>query len=486
MTECAAVIAGGGPTGMMLAAELALAGVEAVIVERRTSQELDGSRAGGLHSRTIEILDQRGVADRFLAAGQTHPNLGYGGTFLDMADTPSRHNYLLALWQKDFEPILAEWVAELGVTTLRGHEVVGFTQHDDGVDVDLSDGRTLRGQYLVGCEGARSVVRKTAGIEFAGLDASMSWMIAEVTFDDDPQLGFHSDELGRHAIGPRGDGSFGVVLVDRSVERSSDATESELREALVGVYGTDFGLRGANWISRFSDMSRQAVDYRKGRVLLAGDAAHVHPPMGGQGLNTGVQDAVNLGWKLAQVVRGTSPEALLDTYHRERHPVGARVLHNTMAQVAAGLPDERHQALRDSLNDLLAMDEPRRHVVAMISGLDVHYDLGDGHPLLGRRMPDLDLETADGATTVFAFLHDARPMLLDLGASGGFDTSPWTDRVRLVEATSDGTLELPMIGEVAAPRAVLIRPDGYVAWVGDLENPELGPTIDRWFGAATP
>jgi 3-(3-hydroxy-phenyl)propionate hydroxylase len=208
--------------------------------------------------------------------------------------------------------------------------------------------------------------------------------------------------------------------------------------------------------------------------------------MGGQGLNTGVQDAVNLGWKLAQVVRGTSPEALLDTYHRERHPVGARVLHNTMAQVAAGLPDERHQALRDSLNDLLAMDEPRRHVVAMISGLDVHYDLGDGHPLLGRRMPDLDLETADGATTVFAFLHDARPMLLDLGASGGFDTSPWTDRVRLVEATSDGTLELPMIGEVAAPRAVLIRPDGYVAWVGDLENPELGPTIDRWFGAATP
>jgi hypothetical protein len=260
----------------------------------------------------------------------------------------------------------------------------------------------------------------------------------------------------------------------------------ELRNALVAVYGTDYGLRRARWISRFTDMTRQATSYRRGRALLAGDAAHVHPPHGGQGLNTGVQDAVNLGWKLAQVVKGTSPESLLDTYEAERRPVGARVLHTTMAQVALSSPDDRHQALRDTMTELLSMDEPRRRIAGMVSGLDIHYDLGDGHPLLGRRMPDLDLHTADGPTRLFTLLHDARPVLLNFGELRNFDVSPWANRVRFVDARHTGVWELPVLGEIAAPPAVLIRPDGYVAWVGNLTDQELPGALVSWFGAATP
>jgi 2-polyprenyl-6-methoxyphenol hydroxylase-like FAD-dependent oxidoreductase len=484
VTEHAVVIAGGGPTGLMLAGELALAGVDVVIVERRASQDVDGSRAGGLHSRTIEVLDQRGIAERFLSAGQEHPAVGFGGAVLDISDFPTRHNYLLALWQSQFEPILAGWVGELGVPILRSREVVGFAPDDAGVDVEVSGGTSLRAEYLVGCDGGRSLVRKAAGIDFAGLDPSTSWMIAEVEMDEEPQLGVRREGGG---IGRAGDGGrFRVVLTEPHLEHAGDPGMGELREALVAVYGTDYGLRRAGWISRFTDMARQAVSYRRGRVLLAGDAAHVHPPQGGQGLNTGVQDAVNLGWKLAQVVNKTSPESLLDTYHAERHPVGARVLHNTMAQVALSTPDDRHQALRDTMAELLGMDEPRRRIAAMLSGLDIHYGLGEGHPLLGRRMPDVDLHTADGPTRVFTLLHDARPVLLNLGEPGGFDISPWADRVRLVDARHDGVWELPVLGEVAAPPAVAIRPDGHVAWAGALTDPELPQALATWFGAATP
>ncbi len=487
MTEHAVVIAGGGPTGLMLAGELALAGVDVVIVEPRASQVVDGSRSGGLHSRTIEVLDQRGIAERFLSAGQVGPGLVFSMILLDISDFPTRHNYILALWQSRFEPILAGWVGELGVPILRGREVVGFAQDDTGVDVELSDNRSLRAEYLVGCDGGRSLIRKAAGIDFAGLDPSTSWMIAEVEMDEEPEFGFRRDSVGTHAIGRREDGEpIRVVLTERHLDHTGDPTVDELREALVAVYGTDYGLRGASWISRFTDMTRQAASYRHGRVLLAGDAAHVHPPHGGQGLNTGVQDAVNLGWKLAQVVNKTSPESLLDTYHAERHPVGARVLRTTMAQVALSSPDDRHQALRDTMAELLSMDEPRRRVAAMLSGLDIHYELGDRHPLLGRRMPDLDLHTADGPTRVFALLHDARPVLLNLGEPGGFDISPWANRVRLVDARHDGVWELPVLGEIAAPAAVLIRPDGHVAWAGHLTNPELPQALATWFGAATP
>jgi 2-polyprenyl-6-methoxyphenol hydroxylase-like FAD-dependent oxidoreductase len=484
VTEHAVVIAGGGPTGLMLAAELALAGVDVVIVERRASQDLDGSRAGGLHSRTIEVLDQRGVAERFISAGQQHPAVGYAYIQLDITDFPTRHNYLLALWQRDFERILAEWVlGDLGVAILRGREVVNFAQDDAGVDVGLSDDTSLRAEYLVGCDGGRSVVRKCAGIDFPGFDPSISFMIAEVQMAEEPLVGIRPEGGG---IGPVnravGGNPYGVVLKEQHVEHTREPTLQDLRDALVAAYGTDYGVHSPTWISRFNDTTRQAASYRRGRVLLAGDAAHVHSPMGGQGLNVGVQDAVNLGWKLAQVVHRTSPEDLLDTYHAERHPVGARVLQNTMAQTALTNPDDRNQAARGTIVELLGMDEPRRYIAGMLSGLDVHYDLGDGHPLLGRRMPDLDVQTADGPTRVFALLHDARPVLLNLGEPGAFDISPWADRVRSVDASYDGVWDLPVVGEVTAPPALLLRPDGYVAWAGDVTDPELPRALATWFG----
>ena len=492
-TEHAVAIAGGGPTGLMLAGELALAGIDAVVVERRTSQDVEGTRAGGLLPRTIEVLDQRGIAERFLSAGYVVPAHGYGGIALDLSDFPTRHNYVLALWQSEFEPIMAAWIEELGVRIVRGCEVVGLAQDDTGVDVEVSGstqgaGRspgttTLRAQYLVGCDGGRSVVRKAAGIAFPGLDASTSWMIAEVDMDE-PQLGLHPHGGG---IGPvnrlEGGGPFGVVVKERHVTDGGKPTLTDLSEELVAAYGTDFAVRNPAWISRFTDVSRQAESYRSGRVLLAGDAAHVHPPQGGQGLGTGVQDAVNLGWKLAQVVNQTSPESLLDTYHAERHPVASRVLRKTMAQVALSTADERHQALRETMAELLTMDEPRRRIAGMLSALDICYDLGEGHPLLGRRMPDLDLETAEGPTRVFSLLHEARPALVNLGDPGRFDLSGWADRVRLVDATYDGGWALPVIGEIPAVPAVLIRPDGHVAWTGDPTDPGLRRALTTWFGA---
>jgi len=487
-TQHSVVIAGGGPTGMALAAELTLGGVDVVVVERRTGHELESSRAGGLHARTIEVFDQRGVAERFLAAGEVMQIVGYSQIQLDLSDFPSRHPYGLALWQSHIERIMGEWIAELGVAMLRGREVVGLLQDDDGVDVALGDGTALRARYVVGCDGGRSLVRKAVGIDFPGTDPTMSWILAEVEMDDEPEFGFRRDRIGQHAIGRRQpDEPIRLVLNERKVDHASDPTMDELRTALVAVYGTDFGLRRAMWISRFTDVARQAAEYRRGRVLLAGDAAHVHPPMGGQGLNIGVQDAVNLGWKLAQVVDGTSPEALLDTYHAERHPVGARVLRHTRAQVALNNPDVQHQAVIDDLAELLEMDEPRRRFAGMLSGLDLHYDLGDGHPMVGRRMPDLDLRTAagkdaDGATRVYELLHDARPVLLDLGAGGAADVAPDVGRLRRVDATYDGAWELPVLGAVAAPAAVLIRPDGYVAWAGDLPDPGLADALATWCG----
>ncbi|HLN40853.1 MAG TPA: FAD-dependent monooxygenase [Acidimicrobiales bacterium] len=478
MAKHAVAIAGGGPTGLMLAGELALAGIDVAIVERRASQELDGSRSGGLQSRTIEVLDQRGIADRFLAEGQAMQVQSFARIPLDISDFPTRHNYGLALWQSHFERILAAWVSELGVPIAREREVTGFAQDDTGVDVELSGGQSLRADYLVGCDGGRSVIRKAADIEFPGWDPSTSWLIAEVEMDEEPEIGMRAGG----GIGRADGGSVRVVLTEQHLEHTSEPTLQDLSEALIAVDGTDYGVHSPTWISRFTDMTRQAASYRKGRVLLAGDAAHVHPPQGGQGLNTGVQDAVNLGWKLAQVVSGTSPIGLLDTYHAERHPVGACVLHNTMAQVALSGTDERTDALRDTMTELLSMDEPRKRFAGMISGLDIHYDLGEGHPLLGRRMPDLDLVTADGPLRVFTLLHDAKPVLLNLGEPGGSDITPWADRVRMIDAEYVGLWELPVLGAVTAPGAVLIRPDGYVAWVGEGTGTRLHDALTTWFG----
>jgi len=480
MTNHAVVIAGGGPAGMMLAAELALAGIDVAIVERRASQDRDGSRAGGLHSRTIEVLDQRGIAGRFLAEGQTMQIQGFAGIRLDISDFPTRHNYGLALWQIHFERILAAWVSELGVPITRGCEVTGFTQDDGGVDVGLSDGQSLRAAYLVGCDGGRSAVRKAAGIGFPGWDPTTSWLIAEAKTTEEPVFGMRREGGG---IGPAGDGErIRVVLTEQPPVAGREPTLQDLSEGLIAAYGTDFGVHSPTWISRFTDMTRQAESYRAGRVLLAGDAAHVHPPQGGQGLNTGVQDAVNLGWKLAQVVSGTSPDSLLDTYHAERHPVAARVLRNTMAQVALTETGARTDALREIMTGLLGLDEPRKQIAGMVCGLDIHYDLGEGHPLLGRRMPDLDLVTSGGPVRVYTLLHGARPVLLNLGGPAGSGPTPWAGRVQLAEASYDGPWELPVLGEVSAPAAVLIRPDGYVAWVGDVTDPGLADALTTWFG----
>jgi 2-polyprenyl-6-methoxyphenol hydroxylase-like FAD-dependent oxidoreductase len=483
MTNRAVVIAGGGPTGLMLAAELSLAQVDVAVVERRADQTLAGTRAGGLHARTIEVLDQRGVAERFLSQGKTMQIAGFAMIPLDIADFPTRHNYGLALAQNQIERVLAGWLDELSVPIYRGREVTGFVQDEAGVDVALSDGASLRARYLVGCDGGRSSIRKGAGIAFPGWEPSVSYLIAEVDMAEEPVWGVRPGERGVNGLGKLGDTQrVRVVLTEREV-RDGEPTVEELRAALVAVYGRDFGVHNVTWLSRFSDMARQAASYRERRVLLAGDAAHVHSPTGGQGLNLGVQDAVNLGWKLAQVVRGTSPDALLDTYQAERHPIAARVLKNTLAQTALGRGDERTKALHERLSELLAMAEPRKRYAGMMSGLDIHYDFGPGHPLLGRRVPDLDLVTDRGPRRLFTLLHAARPVLLNLGDPDALDISAWADRVRWVNASYAGTWELPVLGAVAPPAALLIRPDGYVAWVGDGTEHGLRDALGTWFGA---
>jgi 3-(3-hydroxy-phenyl)propionate hydroxylase len=483
LTNHAVVIAGAGPTGLMLAGELALARVDVAIIERRDSQDLAGSRAGGLHSRTIEVLDQRGIAERFLSQGKIAQVGSFAMVSLDISDFPTRHNYGLALWQERIERILAAWVAELAVPIYRGCEVTGFAQDDTGVDVALAGGGSLRAKYLVGCDGGRSRIRKEAGIEFPGWEPSTSYLIAEVEMTGEPAWGIRHDGRGIHGLGRLEDGKrVRVVSSEPHVRKGDQPSVSDLREALIAVYGTDYGVHNVTWLSRFDDATRQAAAYRARRVLLAGDAAHVHSPSGGQGLNLGVQDAVNLGWKLGQVVNGTSPESLLDTYQAERHPIAARVLEMTMAQTALNRGDERTKALREAVAELLKMDEPRKRYAAMMSGLDIRHDLGTGHPLLGRRMPDLDVVTASGPRRVFTLLHDARPVLLDLGEPDALDIAPWADRVRRVDARHEGGWELPVLGAVTAPPAVLIRPDGHVAWVGDGTDHGLREALTTWCG----
>jgi 2-polyprenyl-6-methoxyphenol hydroxylase-like FAD-dependent oxidoreductase len=432
------------------------------------------------------VLDQRGIADRFLSQGKAMQIAGYAWIPLNMSDFPTRHSYGLALKQEHIERTLAGWVGELGVPIHRGRDVTGFAQDAAGVDVALSSGQTLRAEYLVGCDGGRSVIRKAAGIEFPGWEPSTSCLIAEVAMSEEAEWGLRRDGKGIHSLSRHEDGKHVRVLVtEQQVGRTDEPTLADLGEALIAVYGTDYGLHHATSISRFTDMARQAASYRERRVLLAGDAAHVHFPTGGQGLNIGVQDAVNLGWKLAQVVNRTSPASLLDSYQAERHPVAARVLKNTLAQSALlGRRDDRLDALRDTMSELLSMDEPRKRFAAMMSGLDIRYDLGDGHALLGRRMPDLDVLTASGPLRVFTLLHDARPVLLNLGEPGAFDdVAAWAARVQLIDGRYAGLWELPVLGAVPAPSAVLIRPDGHVAWVGEHgTHAGLADALTTWFG----
>ncbi|AXJ08633.1 hypothetical protein CFN17_02590 [Arthrobacter sp. PM3] len=487
------VIVGSGPTGMMLAGELRLAGADVVVLERRESQDLTGSRGGGIHSRTIELLDQRGIAGRFLAEGKTMQAATFGGTALDLSRLPTRHPYTLALFQNHIERLLLQWAGELGVPVRHGTEVTGVAHSDAGVDVQLAAAGPLRARYVVGADGGRSVLRRAADIGFAGPDATRSSLIAEVEVTGELPKAGKIDSRGVHGLHAMGDGTVRVVVTEAELGPATEPTLAELRRALVEVFGTDFGVHSPRWLSRFTDATRQAVSYREGRVLLAGDAAHVHSPTGGLGIGLGLQDAVNLGWKLGQVVLGISGEELLDTYHAERHPAGARALKYTMAQSLFQKADPRQEALRDLLDEVLRVDGAGTPIAALITGLDVAYDLGAGHPLLGRRMPDLDIVTPDGPVRVFELLHQARPVLLEFGGpeldaaawTGPAQTGPaQTGRVRHVQAKYDGAWELPVLGEVAAPTAVLVRPDGYVAWVGEDSAGGLTEALATWCGTA--
>lgn len=481
--EHAVLIVGAGPTGLMLAGELALAGVDVAIVERRSSQELAGVRAGGLHMRTLELLDQRGLAERFIMQGQPHRAAPFARTTLDLSDSLTRHNYYLALWQTRVERLLTAWVGQRSVPIYRGAELADFAQDERGVDVWLADGQRMRAGYLVGCDGGRSSIRKRAGIGFPGWDATTSYLIAEVELSEEPLRGVRRSERGMAAIGALEDGQGArVVVSERQLGGAREPSLDDVRDALVAHFGTDYGLRSAGYLSRFTDMTRQAAAYRSGRVLLAGDAAHVHSPMGGQGLNLGVHDAVNLGWKLAQVSHGTSPDSLLDSYHAERHPAAARVLRTTMALTALEREDARSEALRETVCDMMQLDVARQQYVAMISGLDVRYDLGQGHPLLGRRMPDLSIDTHEGLRRVYTLLHDGRPLLLSFGGPLALEVAPWAERVRRLEVQYEGAWELPVIGAVPAPSGVLVRPDGYVAWVGEQSAGGLREALSTWFG----
>ncbi len=475
------LVIGSGPTGLMLAGELALAGVEVTVLERRATPDLVGTRARGFHARTLEILDQRGLASRFLEAGRTVPALSFADTALDVGSLPSRHAYTLGLTQSHVEDLLRGWVEGLGVPIRYGVEVTGLTQDEGGVDVALAGGDAARAAYLVGADGGRSVVRRAAGLTMVGAPATRSHLIAEVRTTEEPPPGLRLDEIGIHGLNPMPDGrTVGVVVTEPRLEPGSEPTLADLGAALQAVYGTDFGVHDPSWISRFTDATLQAEGYRDGRVLIAGDAAHVHPPTGGQGIGLGVQDAVNLGWKLAQVVHGTSPETLLDTYRAERHPATARVLDNVMLQVLLQRGDARTEAVRRAVADLLGSEESRTRLAGLLTGLDVRHDLGEGHPLLGRRVPDLDLSTADGPRRVFELLRDARPLLLDLGTPDGLD--PGDDRVRLVAAEAAASWELPVVGPVPAPTGVLVRPDGHVAWVGEGGAAGLDRAVVTWFG----
>ncbi|MFF1699326.1 FAD-dependent monooxygenase [Streptomyces sp. NPDC058257] len=492
------VIAGAGPTGLMLACELRLAGVDVVVVER-LAERTGESRAGGIHSRTLEVLDQRGILDRFLAVGELQPVGHFSALYLDFDESESRHPYPLTILQSAIEQLLEERAAELGVRVRRSCEVTGIDQDETGVTVEIAtaaaeaESATLRARYLVGCDGGRSAVRKLAGIGFPGTPATMTALIGDVELPDLPEdyVWVRRCAGGDYSAIAFEPGWYRVIAseYDRVADRDEAPTFEQLRESLVRIAGTDFGMRAPRWVSRFNDAARQADRYRAGRVLLAGDAAHIHFPAGGQGLNMGVQDAVNLGWKLASVVRRRAPESLLDSYHAERHPVAERVLHNTRAQSALLRPGAQTDALREVFGALMVFDDVNRYLRHMLTALDIRYPVDGDHPLAGRRVPDADLKTPDGTIGVYELLHTGRPVLLDLG--GGAELAAvakgWADRVELVDARSeDDFWPVPAIGEIPAPAALLIRPDGHVAWgAADGEAPDvsaLRAALTTWFG----
>ncbi|WP_406275933.1 FAD-dependent monooxygenase [Nocardia sp. NBC_00881] len=486
------VIAGGGPVGLMLACELRLAGVEVTLVDGLRART-GASRAGGIHARTMEIFDQRGLLERLLPQGRPIQAGHFGGLPLDFTDFPTRHPYMLAVLQSAIERELDQRAAELGASVHWASPVAGFDSDTAGIEVGLGgpNPRSIRAAYLVGCDGGRSVVRKLAGIEFTGTDATMTGMIADVELSDPPAEAFFGQR--------RGAGDFSAVqfqpdwyrLVvqrhDRVLERGIELSFENFRANFTEIAGTDFGMHSPRWVTRYSDAARLADRYRAGRVLLAGDAAHIHYPAGGQGLNMGVQDAVNLGWKLGATLRGNAPADILDTYETERRPIAARVLHNTRAQTALSRSGAHTDALRDIMSDLIDLDEVRQRLGHMITALDIRYDIKGDHPLTGRRIPDADLTTATGDTRAHELLRAARPILLLLNGTETSSVTGWDDRVDVVRATARTEYwVIPRVGKIPTPAAVLIRPDGYVAYATTAPGDEgLTDALTAWIGTAS-
>ncbi|MGW4824782.1 rifampin monooxygenase [Streptomyces sp. NPDC004227] len=472
------IVVGGGPTGLMLAGELRLHGVHVVVLEKLT-EPTGQSRGRGLHTRSVEMMDQRGLLDRFLAVSEKFQAGGFFGgihkPWPDRLDTA--HPYGLATPQPVTERLLDERALELGAEIRRGREVVGLSQDEDGVTVELADGTHLRSRYLVGCDGGRSTVRKLLGVGFPGEPATVETLLGDMEVTEDratvaavvtevrkTQLRFGAiPDVDRHA------GLYRIVVPADGVseDRATAPTLEEFKKQLLAVAGTDFGAHSPRWLSRFGDATRQAERYRVGRVLLAGDAAHIHPPTGGQGLNLGVQDAFNLGWKLAAEVNGWAPEGLLDSYHAERHPVGARVLDNTRAQITLLGTDPGATALRELFSKLMDFEEVNRYVTGIITAVEVRYDFGEGHELLGRRLRDVRLKRG----RLYELMHGGRGLLLD--PTGRLSVAGWADRVDHVVDVSE---------ELDAP-AVLLRPDGHVAWVGE-DQQDLLSRLPKWFGTA--
>ncbi|WP_433656464.1 FAD-dependent monooxygenase [Nocardia sp. CA-128927] len=492
MEKTEVVIAGGGPTGLMLATELRLAGVAVVLLDglpERTGE----SRAGGIHARTLEVFDQRGLLDDLLPQGRVMQAGHFGALPLDFSDFDTRYPYMLAVLQSVVERELDRRATELGAPVRWGSPVVGFRQDATGIDVEVGgpDGtRRIRAAYLVGCDGGRSTVRKLAGIGFTGTDATATGMLADVELTEPPAGQFfgHRRGAGDYSAVQFEPGWWRLVVQrhDLVMERGSTLTFEDFRKNYIEIAGTDFGMHSPRWVTHYGDAARQADRYRDGRVFLAGDAAHIHYPAGGQGQNLGIQDAVNLGWKLAIALRGNGSDAVLDTYESERHPVGARVLNNTRAQTALQRPGAHMDALRDIMGDLIDMDVVRQRLGLMITALDIRYHTKGNHPLAGRRVPDGDLSTAVGATRVYELLRTGRPILLRLNGNQAPSVAGWDDRIDVVDARSrDERWAVPGVGDIAVPAAILIRPDGYAAWVSDEPTADgLTEALAIWFGPA--